>query len=95
MPRELLSQAAYARRRGISQAAVWKRTVTNGGPIPVHGPKKLIDVAEADALWEATMSPQGAATGRAGNYARFSAFQEQKGGPAGATTITAADCLRS
>ena len=21
-----------------------------GGPIPVHGPKKLIDVAEADAL---------------------------------------------
>jgi hypothetical protein len=28
-------------------------------------------------------------------YARFSAFQEQKGGPAGATTITAADCLRS
>jgi hypothetical protein len=29
----------------------------------VHGPKKRIDLAEADALWEATMSPQGAATG--------------------------------
>lgn len=63
----LVSQSAYARQRGVSHQAVQKRTVTAGGPIPVHGPKKLIDVAEADALWEATMSPQGAATGRAGN----------------------------
>jgi hypothetical protein len=69
VPGELLSQAAYGRRRGISQAAVWKRTRTAGGPIPVHGPKKLIDVAEADALWESTMSPQGAATGRAAGAA--------------------------
>jgi hypothetical protein len=59
----LVRQAAYAKRRGISRQAVAKRTVTAGGPIPVHGPEKLIDEAEADALWEATMSPQGAATG--------------------------------
>jgi hypothetical protein len=57
----LVSQRAYAKRRGISQAAVWKRTTAVGGPIPVHGPKKQLDPAEADALWEATMSPQGAA----------------------------------
>jgi hypothetical protein len=57
----LVSQRAYAKRRGISQAAVWKRTTAAGGPIPVHGPKKQLDPAEADALWEATMSPQGAA----------------------------------
>jgi hypothetical protein len=59
VPRELLSQAAYGRRRGISQAAVWKRTTTAGGPIPVHGPKKRIDPAEADAIWDATKTPQG------------------------------------
>jgi len=64
----LVTQANYARHRGVSRVAIHKRTTTAGGPIPVHGPKKLIDVAEADALWEATMSPQGAAnTGRAGN----------------------------
>jgi hypothetical protein len=40
---------------------LWKRTTAAGGPIPVHGPKKLIDPEEADALWDATMSPQGAA----------------------------------
>src|SRR5262245_53751925 len=40
MPRELLSQAAYGRRRGVSQQAVWKRTITAGGPIPVHGPEE-------------------------------------------------------
>jgi hypothetical protein len=55
----LVSQRAYAKRRNISQAAVWKRVA--GGSIPVHGPKKQIDPVEADALWEATMSPQGAA----------------------------------
>jgi hypothetical protein len=49
----------------VSQNAVWKRTTVAGGPIPVHGPKKRIDVAEADALWDATMSPQGAANSRA------------------------------
>src|SRR5262247_1431085 len=31
-----------------------------GGPIPVHGPRKLLDVAEADALWEASKSTAGA-----------------------------------
>jgi hypothetical protein len=62
----LVTQADYARHRAISRVAVYKRTVTAGGPIPVHGPKKLIDPAEADALWEATMSAQGAATSRTG-----------------------------
>lgn len=57
----LVSQREFARHRGVSQNAVWKRTTVAGGPIPVHGPKKLIDVAQADALWDATMSPQGAA----------------------------------
>ena len=61
----LVSQAVYARHRQVSREAVRKRTTTAGGPIPVHGPKKLIDVAEADALWEATMSSQGAANARA------------------------------
>jgi len=52
----LISQAAYARHRGISRVAVHLRTVTKGGPIPVHTAKKLIDPAEADALWDATKS---------------------------------------
>jgi hypothetical protein len=59
----LMTQAAYARHRGISRVSVHLRTTTRGGPIPVHGPKKLIDVAEADALWEATKSPAGASHG--------------------------------
>jgi hypothetical protein len=66
----LVSQRAYARRRGINQRAVWKRTRTAGGPIPTHGPRKLIDVAEADALWEATMSPQGLTNTRAARAAK-------------------------
>ena len=60
----LVSQRAYAKHRGLSQAAVQKRTAGAGGPIPTHGPKKLIDVAEADALWEATMAPNGVANAR-------------------------------
>jgi hypothetical protein len=56
----LVSQQ-YAKRRGISQAAVWKRTAAAGGPIPTHGPRKLIDPAEADALWDATRTEQGEA----------------------------------
>jgi hypothetical protein len=56
----LVTQADYARRRGISREAVRQRTVTAGGPIPVHGVKKLLDVGEADALWEATKSMAGA-----------------------------------
>lgn len=54
-----------ARQRRVSQTAVWKRTTAAGGPIPTHGSRKLIDPAEADALWDATMSPQGAANARA------------------------------
>jgi hypothetical protein len=81
VPRELVSQAAYGRRRGISQAAVWKRTTTAGGPIPTHGPKKLIDPVEADALWETTKSPQGAA------HARETAARERMAeGPPAAVT---------
>jgi hypothetical protein len=62
----LVTQAVYARRRGISREAVRQRTVTAGGPIPVHGARKLIDPAEADALWEATKSPAGASHGDGG-----------------------------
>ena len=36
-----MSQREYARRHGLSHTAVQKRTVPAGGPIPVHGPKKL------------------------------------------------------
>jgi hypothetical protein len=56
----LVTQAEYARHRGISREAVRQRTITAGGPIPVHGARKLLDVAEADALWEATKSTAGA-----------------------------------
>ena len=65
----LVTQAEYGRRRGISRVAVHKRTVTVGGPIPVHGAKKLIDPAEADALWEGTKSAQGAAGAEAAREA--------------------------
>lgn len=53
---ELVTQAEYARRRNVSREAVGKRTTKRGGPIPVHGPRKLIDVAEADALWAPTIT---------------------------------------
>jgi len=72
----LMSQAAYARHRGISRVAVHLRTSTKGGPIPVHGPKKLIDLAEADALWEATKS-------RAGWCEPLGATGARRGDPAG------------
>jgi hypothetical protein len=72
----LVTQASYARRRGISREAVRKRTVTAGGPIPVHGPRKLLDVAEADALWEATKSTAGASHTN-GNGAAAPAFGTQ------------------
>jgi hypothetical protein len=67
----LVSQSAYARQRGVSHQAVQKRTVTAGGPIPVHGPKKLIDPVEADALWEGTKSPQGEGGAEAGRREPF------------------------
>jgi hypothetical protein len=50
----LVTQAEYARHRQVSREAIRKRTATAGGPIPVHGPKRLIDVDEADGLWETT-----------------------------------------
>jgi hypothetical protein len=74
----LVTQANYARRRGISREAVRQRTVTAGGPIPVHGPRKLLDVAEADALWETTKSTAGAShTNGTGNGATPSALGSQ------------------
>jgi hypothetical protein len=60
----LISQREYGRRRGVSGEAVRKRTATMGGPIPVHGPRKRIDDAEADRLWLSTMHPAGATTSR-------------------------------
>lgn len=60
----LISQAEYARRRGVSAEAVRKRTVSMGGPIPTHGRSKRIDPDEADRLWRLTMSPAGASTSR-------------------------------
>jgi hypothetical protein len=60
----LISVREYARRRGIDESAVRKRTVTHGGPIPVHGRAKRIDPDEADRLWRVTMGPTGAATSR-------------------------------
>jgi len=59
-----VSQAAYARSRGITRRAVRKRTIGQGGPLPTYGPRRQIDEAEADALYEATMAPNGAATSR-------------------------------
>ena len=60
----LISIREYARRRGIDESAVRKRTIPRGGPIPVHGRAKRIDPDEADRLWRVTMSPAGAATSR-------------------------------
>jgi hypothetical protein len=61
----LVTQADYARHLGISRVSVHRRTTTAGGPIPVHGPHKLIDLAEADALWAATRANKGAGSTRA------------------------------
>jgi hypothetical protein len=58
MARTLVSQAEYARRRGVSKQAVNQRTEPHGGPIPVYGVKKQIDLDEADRLWTATMRPR-------------------------------------
>jgi hypothetical protein len=60
----LVSQREYARRRGVTPEAIRKRTVEQGGPIPTHGRAKRIDEAEADALYEATMAPNGVANAR-------------------------------
>src|SRR5262245_51428985 len=59
-----VSVREHARRRGITEAAVRKRLVTRGGPIPVHGRARQIDPDEADRLWRVTMSPAGASTSR-------------------------------
>ena len=63
-----MTQAEYARHRHISREAVRKRTVTSGGPIPVHGPKRLIDPVEADALWTVTKTRHGDAATASGTH---------------------------
>lgn len=80
MERELVTQAEYARRRNVSREAVGKRTTKRGGPIPVHGARKLIDVAEADALWAPTIATS---QDFAGN-SRFEAPDEPAPAPAAA-----------
>lgn len=75
---EMVTQAEFARRRNVSREAVSKRTVTRGGPIPVHGPRKLIDLAEADALWAPTIATS---QDFAGN-SRFEAPDEPAPAPA-------------
>lgn len=59
---EYVTQAEYARHRKVSRVTIFRRTTTAGGPIPVYGPRKLIRVAEADALWVPTMATQGLGT---------------------------------
>jgi hypothetical protein len=82
----LISQREYARRRGLSKTAVLKRTAEHGGPIPTHGPRKQIDEAEADALWEATMAPNGYATSRFQNPANAPPSEPPRRGIIGNTT---------
>src|SRR4029453_6429133 len=50
---ERVTQTEYARRRGCSVQAVNQKTTLRGGPIPTYGRRKLIDPAEAEALWPA------------------------------------------
>lgn len=45
----LLTQAQYARRVGVSRQAVGRQVAE--GLIPTHGPRRLIDPAEADAWY--------------------------------------------
>src|SRR5262245_54323827 len=59
----LVSQRSYARHRGVSVQAVNAQTATHGGPIPVHGKRKLIDPAEADALWPVRSTEAAIVTG--------------------------------
>ena len=47
----MITRAKYARRVGISRSAVTR--LVQRGQIPVHGPKKLIDPAEADQARDA------------------------------------------
>lgn len=75
---ELVTQAEYARRRNVSREAVGKRTTTRGGPIPVHGARKLIDVAQADALWAPTITT----TQDFAGHSRFEAPEEPAPAPA-------------
>ena len=44
-----MSQAAFARRRGVSRQAIADRI--RRGLLPTYGPGRRIDVTEADRLW--------------------------------------------
>jgi len=86
----LVSAREYARKRGVTEGAVRKRTDRHGGPIPTHGPAKRIDEAEADALWEATMAPNGYATSR---FRSPTATGESPAAPSGASVLGSATAL--
>jgi hypothetical protein len=45
----LMTQAAYARRHGVSRQAIGR--YVRDGILPTHGPRKRIDPAEADGRW--------------------------------------------
>lgn len=45
----LLTMASYARRVGVSRQAIHRQVAD--GMIPTHGPRRLIDPAEADAWY--------------------------------------------
>jgi len=67
VPDGFATRAQYARRRNVSRRTVYRRTVPGGGPIPVHGERRLLKIEEADALWFPTNAPK-RANGRTNGY---------------------------
>jgi len=59
----LVTQAQYARMRGVTPPAISHRV--KSGEIKVHGERKLIDVAEADSIIAANTSQARIDTGQA------------------------------
>ena len=57
VPEGYATQADYARMRGYSASEVSTKLTHRGGVIPVYGPRKLVKVAEADALWTINHRP--------------------------------------
>jgi hypothetical protein len=69
-PAGLLTQAAYARHRGVSKEAV--RKAVRDGRIPAVGKRKLVDPAAADRAWASntdTRMPSNSVTGNPKNAA--------------------------
>lgn len=63
--RSLLSQAAYARHRGVSRNAV--HIAVRDGRISTIGAKHLIDAAAADVEWDENTSPSSPKSTAPGN----------------------------